>query len=382
MDPDNGRVCDRYSDHTRFALTYTAVNDGESPDLHSAVPYNKGNVARYRTALYFALATLLLAAPSMTFAASAGFFGPVIPQSGSCFCNGGPLDWGCMLQVIQNLVRLTVSLGVILCVVWIAFAGFSLIVSRGNPEALSTAKTRILNSLIGIVVILCSWLVVDFVMQALYNPDAAFSGQNIGPWNDILAGSGSDYCIQTTIPGNITLGQLTTGTPSNGSTDATGASFVTGTGTGSCNPQTVAAAAAAGGYQLSAAQANALACIAKPESTCGTNTTGARTQSGAYTSAGGPWQDIMGSPDKCHSLNIPACGNLNCSAAFYKGVAKSDPASQKLAAQCHAAVNTLTCAAASAACLIQANGGSFSAWTSDPRSAAQKQCITSNGLRY
>lgn len=224
-------------------------------------------MARFRQLSWLAL----LGAPTFIFlflpraASAAGFFGPVLPQSGSCDCGALPMDWGCVLQVIQNLIQLAVSLGVIICVLWIAYAGFSLMVSGGSPEARSKGKTRITNALVGIVVILAAWLVVDFVMKTIYKPDAAFSGGSFGPWNAILADTGGNYCIQEHTPVAITAGDvmshITTTAPG---TTAPGANV--GEAGGLCTSNQYCTAASLQGYGLTSGQAQAMSCIAQTES--------------------------------------------------------------------------------------------------------------------
>lgn len=310
------------SNHTRFPFTYTAAPNGESGFFTYAVPYNKENVARFRFAIYLSLTALLMAVPSLTFAATTGFFGPIIPESGTCFCDGGPLDWGCVLQVIQNLVRLAVSLGVIFCVFWIAFAGFSLIASRGNPESISTAKARIVSSIVGIAVILCSWLIVDFVMKAVYNPDATFSGGNIGPWNEILTGNGNDYCIRVTTPISITTGQLTSVVPSTGTTNPSTGSSGVGVAKGLCaDSNTACSPAVMKAEGLNDAQANAMSCIAVTESGGNPNIGGSGTGAqGLFQITGTNWANpaYHSSPCTTSSSRDNAACNRQAAVLMFK----------------------------------------------------------------
>jgi len=219
-----------------------------------------------RIGTYTALASslLALALPKVVFGATG--LVQIIPTSGVCNCDTAP-DWGCVLQVLQNVITDAVFLGVILCVIWIAVGGFSLMASAGNPESISQSKIRIMNALVGIVVILCSWLVIDFVMKAIYNPEATFSGVNIGPWNDILKSSGNDYCIKQTTPQAITSGALdiaTSVTP--GTSSSVGvAKGLCADGNTSCSPSVMKSEG------LNDAQANAMSCIAVTESGGGSN---------------------------------------------------------------------------------------------------------------
>lgn len=106
----------------------------------------------------------------------------------SCL-SGAPLGFGGVLQLIQNGMNAAVSFGIVICVIIIAFAGMLWILTPTNPENHSQAKKVLTNAVIGFLIILSAWLVVDFVMKLLYNGD----NTNFGPWNEIL--TGGDVCI-------------------------------------------------------------------------------------------------------------------------------------------------------------------------------------------
>jgi hypothetical protein len=310
--------------------------------------------------------------PEISYAASS-VLKPIISTTGSCVCTGSAPDWGCVLQTIQTFMGDFVAFATVIMTIFIAWAGFTYIQSPTNAEKRSQANARILNAIIGLVIVLCAWLLVDTVMKTLYADNGGW-----GPWNKILISTTAGaYCIKPHTPaaGSIsTIFSQITNTTANGTGGNVQNATLTNTGVGACSASSVRQAATAGGYNISNAEANTLACIAKPESTCGANTTGATTPTGKATSASGPWQNVFGYSDKCHSLTIPACGNLNCYAAYSGGKPRSDPASQATAQQCQAAMANLTCSAAAAACLVQENGN-YSAWTSDSRSSVQQACI-------
>lgn len=103
---------------------------------------------------------------------------------------GYPLGFGGVLQLVQNGMNAAISFGVLIFVLVIAGAGILWILTPTNPENHSQAKKILTNAVIGLLIILSAWLVVDFVMKLLYNPNA----RNFGPWNEIL--TGGDLCIK------------------------------------------------------------------------------------------------------------------------------------------------------------------------------------------
>lgn len=143
------------------------------------------------------LITLLLVVPSVA-AAQSGIplFDPewqLVPEAHeldpSCPV-GYPLGFGGFLQLIQNLMNASISFGIVIFVLIIAFAGMLWILTPTNPENHSQAKKVLTNAVIGLLIILSAWLIVDFVMKLLYNQDAP----GFGPWNSII--SGGDICIK------------------------------------------------------------------------------------------------------------------------------------------------------------------------------------------
>ncbi len=316
----------------------------------------------------FIVSAVALVMPQL--ASAAPFVGPLVPQTGACSCPGTAPGWGCVLQTVQTFMNFIVYAGVLVCVLFIAYGGFSLIVSGGNPEGLSTAKTRITNAIIGIVVTLCAWLMVDFVMKVLYNPDTVFEGQNFGPWNALIVSNGIDLCIRESTPDLLVTG-APLGIKLVGVTN-TGGSLTVGGG-GACSAANVQQGAQAGGYQLTSTQANRLACIARFESNCGVKNLNYKWNRGS--SAAGAFQVLLDGNSECYENN--ACraaagvsGNLNCSTGFRGG--NPYPPGNQIAERCVKAAANLACSSAAAACVLKKQG--YGAWLTDPNSAKQRTC--------
>ncbi len=86
----------------------------------------------------------------------------------------------------------------------VIYAGLKLVVSAGNPSAMSDAKKMLTNVLIGFVIVLSAWLIVDTIMKALLNPNYESGEIEFGPWNQLEANQcggmvGADepmYCFE------------------------------------------------------------------------------------------------------------------------------------------------------------------------------------------
>jgi|CXWL01.1.fsa_nt_gi hypothetical protein len=195
-------------------------------------------------------------------AAINSLFQPIIPQTGVCVCPGRAPDYGCALQVIQNLMNTGIALGVLFIVLVLAYAGFIFMTSGANPGTHEQGRTMITNAVVGLLVMLSSWLIVDFIMKAIYSAPSDF-----GPWNSILAPSadGSDSCIEVNKnAGNITKGVLD---PILNVLNPGRGGFVVGVAGALCsdsNPACSTQSLIAAG--LTRAQAQAMSCIAVTES--------------------------------------------------------------------------------------------------------------------
>jgi len=287
------------------------------------------------------------------------FFGPIIPNSSTCAAG-----WAMLITVINNLISFLITIAIVFVApLMIAYAGFLFVVNPVNSGGISQAKTILQNTIIGIVIALAGYLIVDALMAVFYNG-------SLGSWSQIINWSGDECLPQAgTAPGvgmgpGVGVGGITLNAPPAGKTGT------------ACDPSVVMAGAAAGGYVLTAGQANILACIAQPESSCGANLQNYNWGNGS--SAYGAFQVLLSTNSSCYEN--AACysaagvaGPLNCSSGFTGG--NPIPGSA-IVTKCRQAAANINCSASAAACLLQKSGGSFSPWQADLRSAQQTGCIT------
>ncbi len=144
-------------------------------------------VAHFASVIFL---VFLISTPILAHAAISSVFQPIIAQGGACGCTGSTPapDWNCVLQTTQILINDFVTFATIVITIFIAWAGFTYILSPTSPEKRQQANARILNAVIGLVIVLCAWLLVNTVMGVLYNGE-------FGPWNSILTSSGGTNCI-------------------------------------------------------------------------------------------------------------------------------------------------------------------------------------------
>lgn len=116
------------------------------------------------------LALLLLSVPlTFAYAALPDFF--VCEGSGCQLCH--------LVEIVNVLTRFLITFGILFGVVMVAIAGFNLVLSGGNESAKERAKGRIMNVLIGFVIVLIAYLMVSTVMSVL-------TGNSLSEWGSLL----------------------------------------------------------------------------------------------------------------------------------------------------------------------------------------------------
>ena len=291
------------------------------------------------------------------------FFGPIIPSAQSA-C---PAGWGLFMIVVNNLIELGLTIAIVfIAPLTIAYAGFLYVVNPIDPSGIGKAKSILTNTIVGIVIALAAWMIVDAVMAALYNKAAMGA-----TWSSLIGAGGDQLCLpQTAAPTSTSVSTNNVSSVTNGTLSS---------GTGACDANVVQSAAKSAGYDLSTSEANTLACIAKPESTCGASNINYNWGKGS--SAVGAFQVTLQGNSSCYDNSVcqgvvGASGSLNCASGFSGGNPKTDAASQAIVSQCVTAASNTNCSAAAAACVLKKQG--FSAWTADKNSSAQGQCISAN----
>lgn len=115
---------------------------------------------------------ILVALPSLVFAQAGG----LVPCGGQ---NGDPCNTNDVVGFANSMIDYLIkALGVIAVIVMV-YAGFKLVVSAGNEGEWTKAKELFTNVIIGIILILAAWLIVDTVLKGL-------TGRGLGDWTEEL----------------------------------------------------------------------------------------------------------------------------------------------------------------------------------------------------
>lgn len=99
-------------------------------------------------------------------------------------CNGPDCSLCNLVDMGNTLIIWLFGIIFIIFAVIMFIAGIGLVTSGGNQSALDEAKKKFQNALIGILIIMAAWLVVDRIMTTLL-ADGAGSTTGVGPWNEV-----------------------------------------------------------------------------------------------------------------------------------------------------------------------------------------------------
>jgi hypothetical protein len=122
------------------------------------------NIIKIANILTICLALALVVTP---FLAGAQF---QVPNSGGTgLPQGGLAGQGNLQGFIFQVINIALALAGLIAVLFLIIGGFRYITSAGNEDAAGQAKKMILNAVIGIIVIILSFVVVRVVTNTLTN---------------------------------------------------------------------------------------------------------------------------------------------------------------------------------------------------------------------
>jgi len=148
--------------------------------------------------LIFGLVFLLLILPA-----------GVSAQSGLVPCNGPDCNACHLVATANTVVNFLIQLLSVIGVIVLVVAGFRLVTSGGDAGAAQKAKGMFTNVIIGFVLVLSAWLIVDTILVALTDRDGLKMWTNISCSTGVVSTTGSSESTGTesTDPTSIIAGQ-------------------------------------------------------------------------------------------------------------------------------------------------------------------------------
>ncbi len=108
-------------------------------------------------------------------------FGQDSGPAGLVTCSGTDCNFCLFVELFDVIVDWIVTISILLIVMVLAYAGFGLVTSAGNQSAYENAKTYFVNAMIGLILLVAAWTIVDTIMKAL-------TGSDYGVWEPVECG--------------------------------------------------------------------------------------------------------------------------------------------------------------------------------------------------
>jgi hypothetical protein len=106
-------------------------------------------------------------------------------------------------QLAQRIINWFVVILVMVAALLFVNAGVLYVTAPSNPGNISRAHRIFTNTLIGILLILAAWLLIDFIMRTMLPGDGNVFGT---PWNEMLCEVGTDSEVPIPAQGQASLG--------------------------------------------------------------------------------------------------------------------------------------------------------------------------------
>jgi len=114
---------------------------------------------------------------------------PVSAQDivGSSGCVGVDCSACHLVNMANGIIVWIIGFLVLMFAVLMVVAGFGLVTSGGNPSAKTAAKDKFVNALIGLLIVLSAWLLIDTIIRGLVSDDGYLSGSVSGRffWSEV-----------------------------------------------------------------------------------------------------------------------------------------------------------------------------------------------------
>ena len=110
---------------------------------------------------------VLIALPSVAFAANTTFLGPIVPE---CARAGTSVCQACdLVKLADNLLKFMVAFSVFGAALMFAYAGFLYVTAATSKGNLDKARKVFSDVFIGLIIVLVAWIVVDLVLRTFTN---------------------------------------------------------------------------------------------------------------------------------------------------------------------------------------------------------------------
>lgn len=105
-------------------------------------------------------------------------------STGFVTCSGADCTACNLVEMANRLIVWLFGIIFLIFAVLMLVAGFGLVTSAGNQSALEAAKSKFKNGIIGLLIVMSAWLLVNTIMRGLLNGGTG-NVSGFGPWSQI-----------------------------------------------------------------------------------------------------------------------------------------------------------------------------------------------------
>src|SRR3989344_1621254 len=117
---------------------------------------------------FFLIFSFALISFSFIFATEAlAQYNPGDPILSNIGCSGPDCQFCNLVKGVNNLLEFLIYAGAIIAVCMFVYAGVKLVFSNGNKKALDEGKDILWHVVVGFLVTICAFLIIDFIMKGL-----------------------------------------------------------------------------------------------------------------------------------------------------------------------------------------------------------------------
>ncbi|MAZ56182.1 hypothetical protein CL653_00090 [bacterium] len=120
----------------------------------------------------------------------------LVDAQGLVTCSGSECNFCQAGDMVNNLINWIIGFMTVVAVFLFAIAGFQLVTSGGNQDAMKKAKSRLTYVVIGFLLMLASWLIIDTILEGL-------TGQGLKVWGSFDV----DNCGYMAEPKDVPVGE-------------------------------------------------------------------------------------------------------------------------------------------------------------------------------
>jgi len=85
------------------------------------------------------------------------------------------LDLSSTVVLVNVIVRIAFGLAGIIALIYLIYSGYLFMTSIGNPDAVAKAKTKLLYTALGLIIIVLAYLLVAFIIDTVGAPGATMT---------------------------------------------------------------------------------------------------------------------------------------------------------------------------------------------------------------